>query len=359
MSMNEIDRAMRVVIRDLADEVPPRPALASTALAAGRRIRFRRRLGATVTGLVVAASVTAGLPYLAGAAADQPGRTETAATPRRPGLPVAQGVPGAGQRPELLNSDPRVVHFDIDQSAVPGLRWLGWRTSRFGETLTVGVRVPEKDQAINLQLAHGQVPRPTNLPEPAQTSPTTVGGRPATIERYVMPGMAAHGLGYWQLTWYPANGLHAVVSTQGKSGDVLAAVAGALRFDRAQRCVLPLRMTGLPVRAELASCGVGWQLDGSGWKWSFSVKAPLPLGGVSGSLGGDVPYDYVPNRTVGGKQAAWLEESDSLVIPDYIGKFALQISAQTEAQARSFIDGLSVAGDLKDPSTWPDNPISR
>lgn len=359
--MNDIDNVLRSTINDLAGEVRMRPDLASTAMASGRRRLRRRRAGTVLAAALAAASVAVSTPYaLDRNGGGDPPPASVAAEPAT--LPLATGVPGAAQRPDLIGSDPRVLHFDVDLAAVPGLTGTWWSTNSWDETLNISLGEPTREAATFVTMFLTRPGRPTPTGEqgpPAETTQVTVAGRPATLARYetAQGGNGLPARHHWRLSWEPVAGLPVVVRG-GPDGQTLQTVAAAIRFDRARRCVVPMRVTGLPAPAKVSRCDVG--LDATGALVSASVFAdfPAPIGGKDVSCGTSVREGLVPNRTVDGAPAIWTADERSLFVPGAEGRPSLRVSAaeaepDVEARVTALLRKVEFAGDPRDPATWP------
>jgi hypothetical protein len=359
--MNDVDDNLRGTIRDLAGEIQMRPDLAATAMASGRRLRLRRRLATTFVAGAVAASVAIGTPHLlhavAGGTAVSPGTSTEPAT-----LPAAAGVPGAVQRPDLVGTDGGVLHFDVDLTAIPHLDGTSWMTGSGNETLSIFRSVEGPSQVVVLVSPPG---RPTTFEqdEPAESRQLTVGGRPATLARFepevsggdVPPSRRRH-LIQWRLSWEPVDGLPVAIT--GGDADIVTVVAGALRFDRARRCVQPVRVTGMPAGAKLSSCTVHLDAAGAFVSSYFDATFPGPLRHMGITCGKGRGDGRLPNRTVDGRPAVWVDDERSLTVEGVGGCPALQVAGDTEAEVTALLRKAEFVGDPRKPDTWPIRPVS-
>src|SRR5262249_46154546 len=131
-----------------------------------------------------------------------------------------------------------------------------------GGLLVTVSRVKEKAaQAIDLT-GVAEIPAPTTLePSPSPRKPTITtsqivfDGHPATLVSATFPsGKFPH----WALLWQPVDGLWAGLHASTETGeDELWQDVAALRLDRAHRCVVPFRLTELPIGTKLISCSAG------------------------------------------------------------------------------------------------------
>jgi len=345
--MTDVDSALRGAIRELTEDVHVRADLASTAMASGRRLRSRRRLRTSLAAAVAVAAVAVGTPILVGRPPDPAAGPPPA--PPRTTLPEAPEVPGAAELPELVGADPGSLHFDVDGAAVPGLKSTRWESTTEGEWLFLSV-----DQTrISVHLpAPGRANRAARTP--VETTFLAIGGRPATLDRVEIasPGAEARGLWFWQLRWKPVDRLEVMVAATDHSGDLVVTVARALRLDRAQQCPQPVRAAAAPVGTRLERCSIA--LDASG-AWlpdsSFSIVAPMPLGSVQVTVG-EPPAGRPANRRVDGWAASWSDESDMLIVYDYIGQSSLTVMGESEETVTAFVRGLWLPGDPRDVRSW-------
>ncbi|HET8661311.1 MAG TPA: hypothetical protein VFM55_20220 [Micromonosporaceae bacterium] len=405
--MSEIDKILRGTLRELAEEARGAPELATRAVARGRRLRTRRHVQLSLA--VVLAVAAVGTPYLVvrasgpGAApAPQPASgsaSARAAYPRSTGpttLPEAEGVPGAADRPDLVGTDPGVLHFDVQRSVVPGLWDTHWQTAPGVEEVQIAFapkgRGPEQLSYVTVQLARTRIVAPDEVPgkhvtgdgrtvlippqSPELTQETTVRGRPATLGRFAPPDSTPPSPPTWKLLWQPVDGLWARVVARDWNEHVLRAVAETLRLDRAQRCVQPLQATALPPGTRWTGSHVGisssTELDRGGdfpglglwWYSGFTLdKAdsrtitvrlePPNFPNSSGS-----PKDqFRPNLTVAGQPAQWTDPyrraQGQLVVAYFQQRFTLFVLADSEAEAVAVAARLRVLGDLAKPQTWP------
>lgn len=118
--MTDLDQRIASVLRERAEGEIDTHRLLRGSRARGRRRQLRRRVAAgTALALV-------GVLGFAGVTATDANRLPwTAATPRvvAPVPPRVDGVPGAAQRPDLVGTDPQVLHLGVDPSRARYLRW--------------------------------------------------------------------------------------------------------------------------------------------------------------------------------------------------------------------------------------------
>ncbi|MEU5724287.1 hypothetical protein ABZ783_20985 [Micromonospora sp. NPDC047738] len=347
--MTDLDDRIASVLRERAEGDIDTDRLLSRSRARGRRRQVRRRaatgMALALVGVLGLATMTApGLPGL-------PGRLPwTTATPAivNPVPPRAGGVPGAAQQPELVGTDPQVLHLGVDPAKG---RYLGWQVVGDGvETLRIG----------------------------------PPGGRPVTIDvastAAAVDGLAIDGLSIdaprggafdgkvWQLgsnpgglvmLWQPAPGVYARAAMPGRDRAALARAVKALKWDEARRCGGPLRLTALPAGARIAGCRV----DVSSFPGTMDVVVTL-YRGTSDMMSVRLQYNAGitgarsdSNRTIGGRPAYLYPDGMGLELlglpkAHLIAEFGSPWKGFTEADATTVLAGAQVAKDLTDPETW-------
>jgi hypothetical protein len=391
-----------------ADRPIETAGLRTAALARARVIRRRQVSGAVAgAGLavaavaVVAAGVTAASP---GPAADGPAASpesdvvEVMGSTTLPGLP---GVPSAAEQPAAVGTDPAALHFDVDLAALAATA-SDWHSGPGYEGVTVPITddTPRVDLYIGPDAGALDAARPnpgpyvilddggvTRLYDEAAPEPTTVDGRPATLQevtpRYDGSGVpeGARAAGFeafqhgqdgpvWVLRWQPVAGLHVIA--QSSDQDLVYAAAAALRVDRAQRCAVPLRLSAAPAGAEWTECRTMLRHDPAGedLAWALSSLTLSRTGGdpivvyAEDAEQAGHPADtelIVPNRTVAGYPAWWSEESPAgLYVPAFGpagNQAAVFVAGTDEALAVWLVEHLRVAGELDRPDTWPGIPV--
>ena len=378
--MIEIESTVAAALRE--DEQRPVRAdgLHERALARARVIRGRRRvLGAAAgTGLTVA--MIAGLVAVNGLArggsavvADPPAGAPAAlpVPPREPTtLPRAEGVPGAADAPSAVGTDARVLHFDLalagldvvsaEWTSAPGYeRVVASTDSGSSPTEVLIGRDPARIDEVAVAPTSFVTGRETRAGKP---EPTTVGGRPATLVRHSLLGRDdAYG---WVLSWQPVDGLYARVRVVDDKSSTAFVAARALRLHVAQRCTVPLLVQTPPANATLTDCMTAVR------------RRPVPVRGVwmhslltyTTDRGGhpriwaeeDLPragidtLQFVPNTTAGGHPAMWrTREPRGLWVLGFDPAGELFIDGTSRSESIRVAGGVSVVGDLADPSTWP------
>ena len=404
--MTDIELKVAESLRADADRGIKVDGLREGAIARAGTMRWRRRAFTTAAAGGLAAVLTAGVitvprllpangggslnPPVVGAEAAAPGQASTGAT----NLPEIRGVPAAGQQPAPVGTDRGVLHFDVNLAAVNGKdsRW----TSGEGYEQVV-VATASNEMAIEVVLsadaarieavkstAGWSVQRPDTAPvrsDEAPTVPTTVNGRPATIQKITtntVPEETYDDTVSWLLRWQPADGLHALVQVFNVDKQLAYAAAGALRLDRTQRCVMPVRLANLTAGATWKQCQVQIRRNapaGRGVFVSSGITVEQPDGHrvqvwVEDAKTPDHPHDagwFKPNRTVAGHPAMWMVKGGKGLVVDELGPVGVGVwpgvdrlgkpAPLTEAEAVEMIENLRVVGDLAHPETWPRRAI--
>jgi len=192
----DIESVLRDAVRDLASQARPAYGLAAAAVRRQRRIRLRRRVGGSLVAVVAAAAVAT--PYVVlwpsapTALTPSPSASPSATPSRYPRstgpttLPEASGVPGAADRPDLVGSDPGVLHFDLDLSAFSGVSSSVWRSSLGVENIRFGFDDAQRDFEIFVTQREQHAMAVIGVPpvDGDLRQETTVRGRPAVLHRY-------------------------------------------------------------------------------------------------------------------------------------------------------------------------------
>lgn len=375
MTDNDFEAALTTTLRRHAGRPADTASLLHEASARGRALARRRRrsmVTAAAAGAVMAlAGATLVVSVIARPAttpADQPG------SELPPPLPAAAGEPGAVQRPDLVATDPAVLHFTWDLPANTSLvQWEitpsyeeGWVVLAERPGLAAGgVRV-----GVGRDLAALEAADTTNGLEfsgPPVTEPTTVGGRPAQRERQPLAGSS--GNVRWVLRWQPVDGLWARIGALGDHdlSDVMGYAAG-LHLDRAQRCVVPYRLGVGPPNASAIGCMVrlGRELGvGTSDPEVAVIVSALYFADGQGNMLTVSTHQTGrmitrPNRTVAGRPAEWsppdagAEQPGSLTFEDFDG-LSLSIVVQGDWDEQTVVglaEHVAMAADLNDPSSW-------
>ncbi|MEE6263865.1 hypothetical protein [Plantactinospora sonchi] len=376
------DPLERTLVRSLAERVggPVDTAdLAASALRRGRSQRRRRQalagFGAAV--VVAAAGMTVLDPLSGGRVAGVPPQAGAVPVPgvpssppagwRAPTPPVAVGVPGAAQTPDLVGADPGVLHFSVDGLTI-GAERVTWAVESGSERVgvTVGGRYTEIALARDVGrldlLVQGQDVDPTAAWSEPETSAATVGGLPATL--YVQRSDQAEA---FHLRWKPAPGVWAQVYGHGGWGRSAEAVsiAARVRLDTAARCAAPVRLPvwthpDTPLGCRVTMAGTD-QPDAEG-RLTRLVEVVLTVGRRHGRVEVGVRRRSVDGTAAGerlGGRPAYRTTTargeHRLVVPDFDGlRIELTASAgYAVPQVARVAAGLRLDGDPEEPATWP------
>lgn len=322
--------------------------LAGRAMTTAGRIRTRRRVagGAALVVLVMAAAF--------GVRAVLPERNDTT-------LPVALGVPSALSRPEGIGEDPGLLHFDLDMGKLPGdarASIVVWSSEE--ERESVAVYAADDRLIAAVHLAPSALDLRRGLPTfDAAAVDTTVGGRPGKVGTVEVGNL----MPYADLRWEPRDGIFAAVWARDRA--TAERVFDAVRLDRVQRCVTPMRLSALPAGASWTECQtalrVGQVPGRYVWAWSTLM---IWQGGVewvqlwAGERGN---AQFKQDRVVAGRPAQWLTDGmRGLWIPGF-GPVSVHIlegnpyhaDLLSEEEAVWYAERLQISEDLTNPDAWP------
>lgn len=262
------------VVRDSATESAERDAICGApidpspmmlaAVAEGRRIQTRRRsVTVTLAAVTVAAVTVAGVlaPRHPDSANPSPSPSPSPhfLLPEPPTstdlahMPDAVGQPGADSRPDLVGTDPGIVHFSLDSLATHATGAYFWSVAGFEES-----EVSTDDFDI---LVHAQHTKPTfppkyrlaegqNVPMSAPVA-TTFAGRPAQLQTAILVVPKVHLV---SVTWQPSAGLWVNIQVAAATVERGLQLAGQVRFDHPKRCVVPFEIGSLPVGTTVRGC---------------------------------------------------------------------------------------------------------
>ncbi|MFC0006021.1 hypothetical protein [Micromonospora siamensis] len=245
--MTDLDQDILRTLRDHAEGPVDTDRLLARSVAGGRRRRRHRRAllggGLALVALLGGVAVGPGLPGVS-----RPFTATGPAGTTGPVPPVVGAAPGAAAAPQVIGTDPQVLHFGIDPARA---RYLGWGVVRGVETIqvdvgdgqTVTVDVANSVAALRNYVFDGQsveiVKIATEAAFDGRTSRVTANGRPVQVRH-----------------WHPAPGVYARATVQADTDTGLRVAARALRVDEARRCTGPVRVTSLPSGSRTASCQV-------------------------------------------------------------------------------------------------------
>jgi len=345
--VTDLDQRIASVLRERAEGEIDTRRLLSRSRAGGRRRQLRRR---AVTGGALALVGVFGIVAVTGP--ELPGLPPwTTATPAAvaPVPPRADGVPGAAQRPDLVGTDPQVLHLGVDPTKG---RYLDWGVT--GEVESVrfdagGGRAVDVSVARSAAVLGGADIDGTPVEVPPE----------ATFDGSVQRVTARDGSNWYITWWRPATGLYARASMRGEEPFALTRAIAALRWNEAHRCGGPLRLTTLPAGARTDGCSA----DVSSFPGAMHVVMNL-YRGTSDTMSIRLEYNAGitgmrsdGNRTVGGRPAYLYpqgRELELLGIPraHLIATYGYPETGFTEGDATTLLAGAQVAKDPGDPETW-------
>jgi hypothetical protein len=361
--MTDLESRIADALRHRPDPDVHVDTLTRRAVVAGRA-RRRRTVVAAVAAVVAVVGVGIGV----GVAVGRSGRDDAPAVPpteQNTNLPSDPVSPTAADRPSAVGTDPGVLHFDLDGSAISFSDWR-FETTAGREQITlaiVGGAGGSGPFTVDVRLSPDPLPAGPEFGEFRldHEERTEVDGRTATWRTFTAEVGVQNR--YQSLSWEPVAGLYAQVSTaMDMDLATVRQIAAAARFDRAQRCVAPVRVTALPAGARWTGCRVQLraEADPSAGLWISSrftlvlaagneVEVHIDPGGTSG---------FQQNRTVNRRPARW--ESASLRIGG-IGPFEAAVFGNDgrlqEVDAVKLGAGIKPVGDPGDPTTWAPRPV--
>lgn len=376
----DIEQAITETLRTHADRAVDTDALLAAATGRARVLGTRRKLivaGAVFAALAVTGAAVATIPALR-ALPEPAGPTNTTqpdVTPPPPGgyhvpsLPLADGVAGAAARPDLVGTDPGMLHFDLAAEAA-GAYQVWWTVGAGHESVDVGG--PKSGFRLDLGPDRGKLDQldrigdfsdiwPSGIitgggnPQKQPTRQITIGGRPATLDetRY------DDGASVWVLHWQPVDGLWARVQGSGASRDDVVAFADRVRpgLDRSRRCVAPTQVPKLPSGLRWTGCGVQF----SGYDptmWSSILTFTDASGEAMSVRAGGAPAPgsgSSANRTVGGHPATWSGRSLTIMYPGS-GAAVVELARGTvpsEQAVTRLGEAVEMHGRPGEPDSWP------
>lgn len=245
--MTDLDERIVRTLRERAEGTVDTDRLTSRAVAGGRVRRRRRRAGA---GLALGVAAVLGFTVATGVGLPERVRPPDAAAPdaATAAPPRLENVPGAAARPDLVGTDPQVLHFGFDPARA---RYRGWHVGFGVESIRVevdggrpvSVALARSADALWEYAVEGLPPGATGM-----TGGTVFDG----TDRLHREG----GTSIWIRLWQPAPGLYARAAVTAVTAQEIEVAVGALRLGEARRCVAPVRLTTLPAGARLDQCTV-------------------------------------------------------------------------------------------------------
>ncbi|GAA3236553.1 hypothetical protein ACFO1B_25595 [Dactylosporangium siamense] len=348
--MTDIETRLARSLTARADRPVEVDGLARLAMTRAGRIRARHRV---VTGAAVAVLVVAGV---VGVRALLPERKDTT-------LPVALGIPSAASRPEAIGTDPGLLHFDVDVRAfgVPPA-FTVWGSAEDHESVSVYASDNSLIAAVYLAPTASDLKRALR-PLSSTAVDTTVGGRPAKADTFEV-GAGDPAVRYTDLRWEPRDGIFAAVWAPDRAS--AAKAFDAVRLDRAQRCVTPMRLSELPAGGRWTECETAVRAGPvpgrPGWRWSSLTVQQVD--GIRVQLWAAAEHDvaeFKPDRVVAGYPAQWVTEGmRGLWMPEfgpvslYVGeRDAFHADLISEEQAVWYVQRVQIFEDLTNPAAWP------
>jgi len=353
--MTDIESRVRDVLARRAQRPIEVERLRTDAVRRARTIR-RRRMVAGALATVVAVAGVAGLIRQPGTARPQTG------------LPLESAAVSGG-----IGTDPALLHFDLDQSVFDGrAASTEWISGIGYEAAHVYNNDTDNRRWVDVVLSRSDAARTTRL-DAQLASPLTEAGRkvfvaarPALLQQVTYLGNPA-----WLLRWQPARDVFGAVIITGQGEQLVARVARAVRLDRVQRCVMPLRLTELPAGARWQECQTRVRSAFPGWVYSgLTIGRPdgkLVLIWADGRRQPGYAASFKADQTVGGRPAQWLTGGSSgtgLWIPDF-GPIDLFITAVNAAdstwlkpdEAHWLAQRLQPSQNTDDPTSWPPRAV--
>ncbi|MEV5631297.1 hypothetical protein [Micromonospora tulbaghiae] len=359
--MTDLDQRIASVLREHAEGEIDTARLLRGSRTLGRRRQVRRRATAgTALALVGVLGFTGAIRAdVGGLAGRMPWTAATPATAPPPVPPPADGVPAARDRPDLVGTDPQVLHLSLDSSRA---RYLGW-----------SVHSSNRVESIRFSVGDGHPVLLEVSPVAKTLDDTPIEGFPvqAVSGRLNFDGGVLRVAGTDGLvkSWQPFPGLYARAATL--RGDVAALdrVAGLVRWEEARRCTGPVRLTTLPANAAVTACSVDVAAFPKGVTAQLTVvRAPSSTMWMRLVYGAEMGEDTgrSSNRDLGGRPGFLYPDGTRL---ELIGLPKVRLTVDfawpfpgdrpagqvdfTETDAAAVLAGAKVATDLTRPQTWP------
>ncbi|MEU8072853.1 hypothetical protein [Micromonospora sp. NPDC049151] len=359
--MTDLDQRIASVLREQAEGEIDTARLLRGSRALGRRRQVRRRATAGTALALVGVLGLVGVVRadVGGLAGRMPwtAATPEAAPPLVP--PLADGVPGALQRPDLVGTDPQVLHLGVDTTRA---RYLGW-----------SVHSSNPIESIRFSDGEGHPILLEVSPVAKALDNTSIDGFPtqAVSGRLAFDGgvLRVAGTDGLVTSWQPFPGLYARAATLRGDVAALKRVAGLVRWDEARRCTGPVRPTTLPANAAVTGCSVDAAAFPKGLTVQLTVfRAPSSYMWMKLVHGAEMGEDTgrASNRDLGGRPGFRYPGGNRL---ELLGLPKVRLTVDfawpfpgdgppgqvnfTEADAATVLAGTQVAQDLTRPQTWP------
>jgi len=327
---------------------PVDPALLlDSARSQGQRLRRGRRLAVTGGAFVATVAIATGVATLPGGsdrAAPAPGTALPSTVASEPAGGVvrmpAAGQPGALARPDLVGTDPAVLHFSVDDM-IGAAKSVKWTSARDLES----VEIDRTDSASALVVV-ARRKEDFGQARSSDAESVVVQGRSGTLA--TLQGEA----GNFILTWSPGAGFWAELMVYGTTREEAVRTAEAVRFDRSTSCVVPLRLTAMPAGMAVQQCSVTLNADGFegaglwvGDQHRYAWFDAAPKGSPK----------FKPTLTVGPHRV--LNAQDTWLFTD--GPYLLTLNTAvggggpiSQSAARTLVAGSRTVGEPDDPATW-------
>lgn len=381
-------------LRSRADGPVDSRALLARVELAHRRRRSRRAVAGAVAAvsLVMAVAFATLAPYVG--QSSPPGSPGTAGPP--PVLPSGAArtgdvhqvpaLPGIGALHDAsdVGADPFAVHFATGRFAHPvataqwavadGVEKLTFYGSTEGVGGAKGNSASEYHATVTMSAAGADV-RPDRTaadlgtPSPVATQRPSIGGVAAAVETVVHRGGILDGQQETTVRWQPVAHVDVVVSVRGTiEPAAVVAFATGLRFDRATRCAVPLRLSSLPSGARVGGCA--FRLSNfAAEPGAGRGRGDLLVSGPNGStlevryLGPQSPDPLAePETTLANGWTYSVVSTDGSVpgAPNAVIRVHSPWQLEAQATGEYMMDDLLLlagrlaqAGDPEDPQTWP------
>lgn len=329
--------------------------LMRTAVVRGRRIHRRRMLtGGTALAVVALLGVAVALPVARRDVA--PGSAEAGAviTGRPPVLPAAAGQAGAADRPDLIGTDPRVLHFSVDELSGTAST-VKWTSESGGERVEVLATDFEAHVGIGrtremLGASIDFIPRAGGFTGPVAVR---VSGRPGVLRSAVTS--RSDGMTLWSLQWQPTEGFWAQADVWSRARGDVERVAERVRFDTAQRCALPFALTSIPTGMTVRLCDVKLSVD----RGVRFFRGTLDVGDDRRQL--DVQVSDAPTiepfaggLRAGPYRARRDDDLYTMAVPSYLVEAYIMTPNHpvTPTEVLQVLGGLRTRGTATDPASW-------
>jgi len=364
----DLDRLLTESLQERANagsSIDPAPMMRA-AMTKGRRIRTRRRVATAVLAIAVCCGIIV-TGTLTPRRSDS--ITPPTPTPRPTGsplvtadlgrLPDAVGQQGAALRPDLVGTDPSVLHFSMDELATDAAAAASISKPGYEVASVYG-----PDVSILATLTHTKktFPLPYSMIrdlDATMSAPVagTVDGLPGTISS---SQQLENGDRLFSVTWQPAGDLWANVEVRAVTVERALDLVQKIRFDEVKRCAMPFKIGQLPPDSALLSCEVDLQGNEDGGD-IFSFGSLVFSDGrrrleISSMDVPDNTGDYPRNLKAGPYKAdadpngkAW-----TMLVKQVLFTALTQTpkTPYTQKQVLDVFGSVTMAPTYNDPSTW-------